>query len=372
VYPRTASLEQIQEEYANQLSGDTADENLPDMGKGTNPELALSVTARKLGSRNMFNAAIINLVTGVQEAGESVSYQSLNEGVTVMEELALALAGKPKPRTLPQDLMEVFRAREVTAAFNAVHVFLQTCNSGSVQGRRERIAQGIMPGDWIDLPYLTVQGDAGGGAINTRNVDLGKNGTLLRLIVVGIDSFAATNRDAPAHVVFQFQNIPGERRMNASNTNAGGYKESEMRRYLTGNFLRGLVAAGVPEGVLYAPTRHIANGGQGATAADPLADWLWLPTERELFENGTSVFAGSTYGPYSATAYETAANQARLEYYQSNALRTKYNAKGTMWWWEASPAVGYAAYFCVSNGAGGAYNGAASSLGGCAPAFCVR
>ncbi|MDR0643744.1 MAG: hypothetical protein LBG05_02355 [Treponema sp.] len=69
VYPRTASLEQIQEEYANQLSGDTADEHLPGVGRGANPERVLSVTARKLGSRNMFNAAIINLVTGVQEAG---------------------------------------------------------------------------------------------------------------------------------------------------------------------------------------------------------------------------------------------------------------------------------------------------------------
>jgi hypothetical protein len=229
-----------------------------------------------------------------------------------------------------------------------------------------------MPGDWIDLPYLTVQGDAGGGAINTGNVDLGKNGKLLRLIVAGIDSFAATNRDAPAHVVFQFQNVPGEHRMNASDTNAGGYRESEMRRYLTGNFLRGLVAAGVPEGVLYAPTRHIANRGQGATAADPLADRLWLPTERELFENGKSVYDGTTYGPYSVTAYETAANQARLEYYANNTRRVKYNAKGAMWWWEASPYAGSAAYFCYVLYYGFAYISYASAVGGCAPAFCVR
>jgi TolB-like protein len=100
VYPRTASLEQIQEEYGNQFSGDTADENLPDLGWGTNPELVLAVTARKLGSRNMFNAAVINLVTGVQEAGESVSYQSLDEGIATMEELALVLTGSKWERTV--------------------------------------------------------------------------------------------------------------------------------------------------------------------------------------------------------------------------------------------------------------------------------
>jgi hypothetical protein len=378
VYPRTASLEQIQEEYANQLSGDTVDENLPDLGRGTNPELALSVTARKLGSLNMFNAAIINLITGAQEAEEAVDYRSLEDGMSAVEQLAAVLSvkgGKPgepdapvpgaqtAPRVLPKDLEEVFGAKGATAAFNAVHAFLQACNSGSAQGRRERIAQRIMPGDWIDLPRLAVQGDAGGGAINTDNIDLGGNGKLLRLIVVGIDSFAATNRDAPAHVVFQFQNVPGEHRMNLSNTNAGGYRESEMRSYLTGSFLRGLLAAGVPEGVLYAPTRHIANAGQGASAADPLADWLWLPTEWELF--GKNVLSNATW--------ETAANQARLEYYEGDGRRRKYNATGAVWWWEASPSAGSAAYFCLSYYAVGyAYKNNASSVGGCAPAFCVR
>jgi TolB-like protein len=94
VYPRTASLDQIQQEYTHQLSGDTADEHLPDLGRGTNPELVLSVTARKLGNRNMFNAAVINLVSGVQESGQTVNYQDLNDGMKAMEALALALGGE--------------------------------------------------------------------------------------------------------------------------------------------------------------------------------------------------------------------------------------------------------------------------------------
>jgi hypothetical protein len=364
VYPRTASLEQIQAEYANQLSGDTADEQLPDIGRGANPERALSVTARKLGSRNMFNAAIINLVTGVQEAGESVNYLSLDEGVTVMEVLAYTLAGQGAPRTRPQNLEEVFAVRGAAEAFNALHVFLQSCNEGSAEGRRERIVRRIMPGDWIDLPRLTVQGDRGGGAVDTDNVDLGGGkGRLLRLIVAGIDSFAATNRDAPAHVVFQFQNVPGTRRMNASGTNAGGYRASEMRAYLTGRFLRGLLAAGVPKGILYAPVRYAANGGPDADAADALADRLWLPTERELFGRNR----------YSSARWETAQNQARLEYYQSDTRRVKYGADGSaMWWWETSPASGSEAYFCISYSGGSASLEPVRHVGGCAPAFCVR
>jgi hypothetical protein len=266
------------------------------------------------------------------------------------------------PRILPRDMAEVFGVKGGSAAFNAVHAFLQSCNSESAAGRRERIAQRIMLGDWIDLPHLTVQGDAGGGAINTDNTDLGGNGKLLRLIVVGIDSFAATNKDAPAHIVFQFQNVPGTHRMNPSDTIAGGYRASELRRYLTDSFLRGLLTAGVPEGVLYAPTRYIANGGQGASAADALRDWLWLPTERELL--------GKNWA--SNKTWETGANQARLEYYEDYNQRTKYNANGTMWWWEASPYSGSAAYFCNSYYNGATGNHLASGVGGCAPAFCVR
>jgi hypothetical protein len=288
--------------------------------------------------------------------------QTATPNVTAASKKPAPHQAQTAPRMLPKDLAEVFGTDGVTATFNAVHAYLQTCNDGSAGGRRERIARRIMLGDWIDLPHLTVQGDGGEGAINTDNTDLGGNGKLLRLIVVDIDSFAATNKDAPAHIVFQFQNLPGFHRMNASNTNAGGYRESEMRHYLTDNFLRGLVSAGVPEGVLYAPTRHIANGGESATGADALADWLWLPTERELFgRNEQSNETG-----------ETAANQAWLEYYEGNGQRTKYTGDGAEWWWEASPYSGSAASFCLVNSIGYALSTNASSVGGCVPAFCVR
>jgi TolB-like protein len=94
VYPRTKSLEQVQAEYGNQFGGDVADEYLPTVGMGNNPRLVLSVTARKLDRDTMFNAAVINLETGIQEAGESVDYRSLEDGVRVMEELALKLSGQ--------------------------------------------------------------------------------------------------------------------------------------------------------------------------------------------------------------------------------------------------------------------------------------
>jgi TolB-like protein len=93
VYPRTATLEQVQSEYSNQLSGITADESVVDIGRGENPRFVLSVIARRLGNRNMFNASIINLESGVQLVGRSVNYNSLNDGITIMESLARELTG---------------------------------------------------------------------------------------------------------------------------------------------------------------------------------------------------------------------------------------------------------------------------------------
>jgi hypothetical protein len=93
VYPRTATLEQVQTEYQNQLSGITADEHVVDIGKGDNPGLVLSVAARRLGKQDMFNASIINLESGVQVAGRSENYNTLDDGIRTMENIARALTG---------------------------------------------------------------------------------------------------------------------------------------------------------------------------------------------------------------------------------------------------------------------------------------
>jgi TolB-like protein len=93
VYPRTATLEQVQAEYSTQTSGITADESVVNIGKGDNPRFVLSVVARRLGSRNMFNASIINLESGVQLIGRSANYNTLNDGIEAMGNLTREMTG---------------------------------------------------------------------------------------------------------------------------------------------------------------------------------------------------------------------------------------------------------------------------------------
>jgi hypothetical protein len=159
--------------------------------------------------------------------------------------------------------------------------------------------------------------------------------------------------------------------MNASDTNTGGYEKSEMRTYLTGNFLTGLNKAGVPDGVLWAPARALSKGTNG-TGSVTLSDKLWLPTEREMFESGNLSANG-----------ETADNQSRLEYYTDNNIRLKAwwgdsgdypdIKSGYGWWyWTGSAYSGGSSSFCDVNSNGPTDDSSASRAGGVAPAFCVK
>jgi uncharacterized repeat protein (TIGR02543 family) len=165
VYPRTASLEQIQDEYANQFSGDTADENLPSIGRGTNPELVLSVTARKLGSQNRFNAAIINLVTGVQEAGDSEGYLTLDDGITSMANLTRKLTGvSESSREFDNDMkanQKPAMPAQYTVTFNA--------NGGSPSGRTKTVTDGAAVGAWNIPPNPTRSGYTFDGWYTDKN-----------------------------------------------------------------------------------------------------------------------------------------------------------------------------------------------------------
>jgi hypothetical protein len=270
----------------------------------------------------------------------------------------------------------------------------------------------IRLGDYIDLEAgLTVEAygtGTGTGGFTVGAADLAGNNTpLLRLIVVGINSFHSgrgvkeyigvigttammadiitVNGDntgqytqGPAknntpHVVFQFKNLPTKRRMEATRTNQNGYLGSEMRKYLvptghtgSGRFLDGLIAAGVPEDVLWAPVRYIANKGYGADGIHTIEDTLWLPTEREMFG----------YNSWSNFTWETADNQAHLEYYENNSRRDKFTTYIYRGWsyFLASPYAGRnSPQFCRVNDGGGPVHGYADDDGdGVAPAFCVQ
>jgi hypothetical protein len=274
----------------------------------------------------------------------------------------------------------------VAAAFTAASAYVSSKTAAQLA------SEGVIQlGDYIDLEggltvtqyFLSSPAVAGNGfteienngGVNAANtpVNGGANGTLLRLIVVGINSFNAqgyyydgNGNGTNAHLVFQFQNLPARHRIHYTNDSSIGYKDSTMRAYVKGNFYTGLVAAGVPESVFWAPRRYVANKGKGATGADLLIDKLWLPTTREMF---------GTQNYFSGSEYETEANQALLEYYGPNgyAHRKKYKADGNRAnYWLSSPDIRYTNIFTVVDVSGYSTSSSVATVYGLAPAFCIR
>jgi hypothetical protein len=257
----------------------------------------------------------------------------------------------------------------VAAAFNALHECIQ--DGGLADGR-------IRLGDYIDLDGgLTVaaySGGGGGGFTAAANTALnpssppfdGYEGKTLRLIVVGINSFNGKNGNNTPHAVLHFQNIPVSRRISAN-----AYEGSEMQKYLvpvegndaSGNFLKGLIEAGVPDEILWAPARVLAKGTNGAGSVT-VSDKLWLPTEWEML--GRKLFAANG---------ETSGNQVWLAYYTNDGHRVKYNSAGSaVVYCLSSPSGSNAGQFTGISESGG---GSATSLSsakarGIAPAFCVK
>jgi fibronectin type 3 domain-containing protein len=301
---------------------------------------------------------------------------------------------------IPGNALPSGAADKVSAVFNLLHGHIAAAGASGP----DTTVPGIALGDWVDLPSLTVAeyGAIGGGIDITSNTAIngGANGYLLRLIVVGNNSFHSgkgrygwynvTANDSTPHLVFQFQNIPGIARMNPTNNTAGGYASCMMRSYLKSHFLAGLTGAGVPDAVLFAPTRYVANGSMTgdyysgsytiiATAADEIMDKVWLPTEREMFGASGIDWTGMYSG---IIGFETQENQARFEYYNDFASdmvarRTKYTSGGGDYqYWEASPGISTAALstgsFCVILGYGYAGGSNPGTEVGVAPAFCVK
>lgn len=159
--------------------------------------------------------------------------------------------------------------------------------------------------------------------------------------------------------------------MNASNTNSGGWKSSQMRTNICGTSLSsysGTIIAVIPaalRAVLKSVTKYTDNTGGGSTAASNVTattDYFFLLSEYEVF------------GSISRANSNEASKQAQYAYYSAGNSKIKYKHNGTSTaahWWLRSPHAS-SSYFFVRVYTDGTvdYGNANCSLG-FAPGFCV-
>ena len=160
--------------------------------------------------------------------------------------------------------------------------------------------------------------------------------------------------------------------MNASNTNSGGWKSSQMRTNICGTSLSsysGTIIAVIPaalRAVLKSVTKYTDNtangGGSTASYVTATTDYFFLLSEFEVFG---SISYGNT---------NEKNKQAQYAYYSAGNSKIKYKHNGTStaaYWWLRSPLASNSSAF-VSVGTDGTVTSYYANYSlGFAPGFCV-
>ena len=159
--------------------------------------------------------------------------------------------------------------------------------------------------------------------------------------------------------------------MNASNTNSGGWKSSQMRTNICGTSLSsysGTIIAVIPaalRAVLKSVTKYTDNTGGKSTSASAVTattDYFFLLSEYEVF------------GSISRANSNEASKQAQYAYYSAGNSKIKYKHNGTSTaaiWWLRSPNASSSASF-VYVGTDGTVGTSGAHYSFCfASGFCV-
>ena len=193
--------------------------------------------------------------------------------------------------------------------------------------RRETLPE-IRVGDYLKLPVKVPETDGNGLEFEALDID---------------EAEAVVIEVVDGKVIFQFDDIILHNAMNESNTNKGGFPESDLGKYLNGIFSQSVF-------------------GNLADMLTPNRDGLkiTLPTLFEVFGDRDDKSMNWSDNPY------------QFDYFKKRKNRIKTFGNDTNWWWLATPYAGGSTTFCAVGSLGlSSYSGASSAAGGVAPAICI-
>ena len=172
-----------------------------------------------------------------------------------------------------------------------------------------------------------------------------------RIVIVGkMHDEYEDGKKAP--LTFQIYNCLANASMNSSNTNVGGWENSELRTTTLPERL-----AQFPEEVQAAirPVKKLTSAGNLSTNIVVTYDKLFVPSEVEVFGHNNNSVAGEG---------------TRYEYYANGGSTVKTVGGYAATWHERSPSKSSAAIFCCVGTTGAATTGNASSRRGLSVMFC--
>ena len=287
----------------------------------------------------------------------------------------------PMVEGLGRDLMKVFTGHgieemttqslrkeaveETMAAIEILHNNIgQFDGSGIAQYQKVNIADFL---DGMDLDGIAPT--AGGSAPEQWNNTYKNN----RIVIAGFNTYKGmgSTENTKNHILFVTRHCIGRFRMNATNTNVGGYPASELRTLLEG--ANGDGSGAVAQKIVQQfGANYLLKINKYFPKDAGNGDWhdctLFPATELEIF--GVPLYG--TEGVYESgkrTGYST---PVHFPLYKDGYIyRIKRWHGSRDWYFEAVPFAGSSSTFCNVFNVGNSSIGGASSVGGCAPAFCV-
>lgn len=185
--------------------------------------------------------------------------------------------------------------------------------------------------------------------------DITVNSETLTMEIVGFNHDDLTD-GGKAGITFGMKHLMRDvRRMNASNTNSGGWTGSELCSWLTSTCYNGLPSE--LRSVIRAVDKKTSAGGR-LTTINTNSMKIFLFSEKEV----------------GLSDYSVAGEGEKYARFTSNSVRAKKMSNGSDyagWWWLRSPRSGNAYRFCGVDSGGSSSEGTASETNGVCFGFCV-
>lgn len=186
---------------------------------------------------------------------------------------------------------------------------------------------------------------------DTKTVSV--NGVSYTARIIGFDHDTKT-AGGKAGITFQLVDcLATTYKMNSSNTNSGGWKNSAMRTSTMATLLGQLPTA--LKNAIKAVNK-VSSVGNNSSGLETTSDKLFLLSEIEIF---------------GATTYSYAGEGVQYEYYAAGNSTVKKVNGSANYWWERSPYSGDTTAFCHVTSNGNAGRGNASNSSGVSFGFCV-
>lgn len=185
------------------------------------------------------------------------------------------------------------------------------------------------------------------------------NGVTYAVDIIGFDHDTPTNTStygrSKAGITFQLHDLLATTyKMNNSNTNSGGWKNSVMRTSTMTTLLSQL--SNDLKAVIAPVNKVSGTGGGSSSGTETVSESLFLLAEIEVF---------------GSLSYSVSGEGTQYAYYKNGGSKTKYISGSANYWWLRSPRSGNSRVFCIVSSDGYAYSGSAGSSFGVSFGFCV-